>query len=144
MAKLVDAQDLKSCLQQCKCGFKSRLGHKKKSGSVERERNLPLFFHLALALTLAQIPAYARDQLGRAAFSEMLNIAEGSAKFSLKDRRNFYITARGSAFESASASAFLTSEGDLPKELSAGLTNTLTDISKMLFAMINNLEKKMN
>ena len=28
VAKLVDAQDLKSCLQQCKCGFKSRLGHR--------------------------------------------------------------------------------------------------------------------
>jgi hypothetical protein len=27
VVKLVDTQDLKSCLQQCKCGFKSRLGH---------------------------------------------------------------------------------------------------------------------
>jgi hypothetical protein len=29
VVKLVDTQDLKSCLQQCKCGFKSRLGHGK-------------------------------------------------------------------------------------------------------------------
>jgi hypothetical protein len=28
VVKLVDTQDLKSCLQQCKCGFKSRLGHR--------------------------------------------------------------------------------------------------------------------
>jgi hypothetical protein len=30
VVKLVDTQDLKSCLQQCKCGFKSRLGHTEK------------------------------------------------------------------------------------------------------------------
>ena len=29
VVELVDTQDLKSCLQQCKCGFKSRLGDKK-------------------------------------------------------------------------------------------------------------------
>ena len=29
MVKLVDTQDLKSCGQQCSCGFKSRLGYKK-------------------------------------------------------------------------------------------------------------------
>ena len=28
VVKLVDTQDLKSCLQQCGCGFNSRLGHK--------------------------------------------------------------------------------------------------------------------
>ncbi len=87
------------------------------------------------------VPVYARNQLGRAAFSIMLNIAEGSAKFSQKDRKNFYVTARGSAFESASAIAFLTNEGDIPGELSIDLTSTLADISKMLFAMISNLEK---
>lgn len=27
VAELVDAQDLKSCLQQCEYGFDSRLGH---------------------------------------------------------------------------------------------------------------------
>ena len=28
VVELVDTQDLKSCLQQCGCGFNSRLGHK--------------------------------------------------------------------------------------------------------------------
>jgi len=48
------------------------------------------------------IPRYAKDQLGRASLSIMLNIAEGSAKFSNKDRKNFYTTERGSTFECAS------------------------------------------
>ena len=32
VAEQVDAQDLKSCLQQCEYGFDSRLGHKNESG----------------------------------------------------------------------------------------------------------------
>ena len=59
------------------------------------------------------IPGYAKDQLGRASLSIVLNIAEGSAKFSNKDRRSFYITARGSAFECASLINFLNDEEEV-------------------------------
>jgi len=70
------------------------------------------------------IPRYAKDQLGRASLSIMLNIAEGSAKFSNKDRKNFYSTARGSVFECASLVSFLSDEHEITNELKAELIKT--------------------
>jgi four helix bundle protein len=69
-----------------------------------------------------RIPGYAKDQLGRASLSIILNIAEGSAKFSNKDRRNFYVTARGSAFECASLTTFLHEEREISDELKPELS----------------------
>jgi hypothetical protein len=51
--------------------------------------------------------SYIKNQLGRVGLSIMLNIAEGSAKYSSKDRRNYFITARGSVFVCCSIVSFL-------------------------------------
>ena len=83
--------------------------------------------------------SYINTQLGRAAFSIMLNIAEGSAKYSNKDRRNYFITARGSVFECCSIIIFLHEEGEIPKELKNNLYSSLEEISRILFVMIRNL-----
>lgn len=86
------------------------------------------------------IPAYAKDQLGRASMSIMLNIAEGSGKFTNRDRRNFYVTARGSAFECAALTNFLKDESEMPDETATALLSYYEDMSKMLYTMIKNLE----
>ena len=85
------------------------------------------------------IPRYSKDQLGRASLSIMLNIAEGSAKFSNRDRRNFYITARGSVFECASLVSFLCEEEEISIQNKEDLIKAYEEISKILFTMIKNL-----
>jgi len=86
------------------------------------------------------IPPYAKDQLGRASLSIALNIAEGSAKFSDRDRKNFYVTARGSAFECSCLVTFLHDEGELSSELMAEISSIYEEVSRMLYTMIKNLE----
>ncbi len=87
------------------------------------------------------IAPYAKYQLGKASLSIMLNIAEGSAKFSNRDRKNFYTIARGSAFECSSLISFLHDEGEIETPTKEILYSSLEEISKMLFVMIRNLSK---
>ncbi len=86
------------------------------------------------------IPGYAKDQLGRASLSIMLNIAEGSAKFSNKDRRNFFVTARGSTFECAALVSFLHEEIEIPANVFDEVNKAYDSLSRMLFTMIKNLD----
>jgi four helix bundle protein len=86
------------------------------------------------------IAVYAKDQFGRAALSIMLNIAEGSAKISNKDRRNFFVIARASVFECASLLSFLTDENEIEENLKSGIYEKLEEISRILYTMINNLK----
>ncbi len=88
------------------------------------------------------IASYAKNQLGNASFSIMLNIAEGCAKFSNRDRKNFYTTARGSAFECSSLISFLHDEGEIETSIKDFLYNSYEEISKILYVMIKNLSKE--
>ncbi len=72
------------------------------------------------------------DQLRRASFSIMLNIAEGSSRFGQKDRRNFLIIARGSAFECAAIMDYLMETNEIDYETYLKYTGNLEEISKML------------
>jgi len=79
------------------------------------------------------------DQLRRASFSIMLNIAEGSSRFSNRDRKNFLIIARGSAFECVAILEYLYEMNELNQETFNILTSKLEEISKMLFALIRKM-----
>ena len=79
------------------------------------------------------------DQLMRSSLSVVLNIAEGSGRFSRRDRRHFYVVSRSSAFEVAAILDILKSE----QLITIGDFNTFYDqceeISRILFRMIKNL-----
>jgi len=81
-----------------------------------------------------------RDQLRRASFSIMLNIAEGSSRFSNKDRKNFLVISRGSAFECVAIFEYLQEVGEITKEEEKSFYLQLEEISKMLFALIKKLD----
>jgi four helix bundle protein len=79
---------------------------------------------------------YVVDQLGRASFSIVPNIAEGSGKPSPGDRRNYFTIARGSVFESVTVLDLLFDEGKIT-DADYTLNLKLADeISRMLFALI--------
>ena len=80
------------------------------------------------------------DQFDRAALSIPLNIAEGTSRFSKKDRKYFYTIARGSAFECASILDILNDEGKIDNQDFQKPLDDLEEISKMLFSMIKKLE----
>lgn len=81
------------------------------------------------------------DQLRRASFSIMLNIAEGSSRFSNKDRKNFMVVARGSAFECAAIIDYLYEVSEIDKNSYENYLLSLEEISKMLFGLIRGLDK---
>lgn len=81
-----------------------------------------------------------QDQLKRAAISIILNIAEGSGKFSKADKRNFFTTARGSAYEVVAIVDILFDDAVVSKEERADLYSDLEIISKMLLGLINSLK----
>ena len=80
------------------------------------------------------------DQLRRASFSIMLNIAEGSSRFSNKDRKNFMVVARGSAFECAAIIEYLYEVSEIDKNSYENYLISLEEISKMLFGLNKNMD----
>jgi len=82
---------------------------------------------------------YVKDQLGRASFSIVLNIAEGSGKFSKADRRNYFVTSRGSVFECVAILDILNGEEVICNEEFEIYLEMADELSRMLFAMIKNL-----
>ena len=81
------------------------------------------------------------DQLRRASFSIVLNLAEGSGRFSKADRRNFFVIARSSIFECVAILDILKDEGKLSIELYNSFYSNAEELSKIIFSMIKNLSK---
>ena len=79
------------------------------------------------------------NQLRRASFSVMFNIAEGSSRFSNADRRHFYVISRGSIFECVAIFDFMKEEQLMNEDLHKDLYNKSEEMSKMIYAMIKNL-----
>ena len=75
-----------------------------------------------------------RDQFKRASSSISLNIAEGSGRHKIEDRKRFYTIARGSAMECAAIS-------DLIVRIEPGLSDEILKSKKTLHSIVSILSK---
>ncbi len=80
------------------------------------------------------------DQLRRAAFSIVLNLAEGSGRFSKPDRKNFFTIARSSIFECIAILDVLKDESIIHEDMFRGFYDRGEELSKILYTMIKNLQ----
>lgn len=81
-------------------------------------------------------------QLIRAALSVSLNIAEGSGKSSLRDKRNFLVIARGSLYECVAIFNVLKVSESISPEQYHSVYSISIRISKMLLAMIRRIDQQ--
>lgn len=86
-----------------------------------------------------KLDSTTKDQLRRASFSIVLNIAEGSGRFSKADRRNFYVISSSSIFECIAIFDVLKDEMVLTEDQFRLFYLLAEEISKILFTMIKNL-----
>jgi len=71
----------------------------------------------------------------------MLNIAEGSGRFTKPDKRNFYVIARGSKFECVAIFDYLKDMESIDENVFKKYYLLIEELSKMLFASIKRLSK---
>jgi four helix bundle protein len=81
------------------------------------------------------------DQLRRASFSIMLNISEGSGRFTNADKRNFYVIARWSVFECVAILDYLQDLELIDSKSFQAFYFELEELSKMLYGLIRGLSK---
>jgi four helix bundle protein len=85
-----------------------------------------------------------KDQLIRASSSILLNIAEGSGRQSNKDKKNFYIIAKGSTYECIAILDIFLDLDYLSKDKYMHFYLKFEEITKMIFGLIKSLESKRN
>ena len=85
----------------------------------------------------SQLDASTKSQLRRASMSVLLNIAEGSGRFTKPDRRNFFIISRSSIFECIAIIDLMKDFGVIENSQYQRVYSLGEEISKMLFSLIS-------
>ncbi|MBE0673144.1 MAG: four helix bundle protein [Bacteroidales bacterium] len=81
-----------------------------------------------------------RNQLVRASLSIVLNIAEGAGRFSKRDKRNFYVIARGSVNECIAIVDLMKDQHLITEDHYRDFYAMGEEISRMLYSLIRQFE----
>jgi len=101
------------------------------------------FYALVLKILQSkEIDKSTKDQLRRASLSIVLNIAEGAGKYSVMDKKNFYIISRGSVNECVAIFRILKMEKKISESIFKDGYELLLEIAKMLTGLVNSLMSK--
>ena len=95
--------------------------------------------HIRDFMKRTKLDPTTKDQLRRPAFSVVLNLAEGSGRFTKPDRRNFYVISRSSVFECIAILDVLKDESIVEDKTFRQFYDQGEELSKILFAMVKNL-----
>jgi four helix bundle protein len=85
---------------------------------------------------------HIRDQFGRASLSISLNIAEGNGKWHIADRKKYFLTARGSAFECVPLLEICKRRKIITEEQHDSLKQKIKSISMMLSKLISGTDNR--
>ena len=85
---------------------------------------------------------FLSDQLNRACVSIATNLAEGNGRFTIPDRKNFFMIARGSVQECVALMEIALRRKLITVEAHVRLRSDLEEIAKMLSGLITGLDNR--
>lgn len=107
------------------------------------QRSVSFADHIAeLTQSFPRGYGYLADQLNRAALSIATNLAEGNARFTKPDRKNFFTIARGSVQECVPLLEIARRRGLVSDPAHESFRQQLVEIAKMISGLINGMEKR--
>ncbi len=83
-----------------------------------------------------------QNQLIRSSLSVLLNIAEGTGRFTDKDQKHFMVMARSSLFETMAILELLYDSSEIEKDTYKKYYKDGESLSRMLYTMIRQLDGK--
>ncbi len=96
---------------------------------------------ISVLLSKGTVDSNTTNQLSRASLSIVLNIAEGTGRFSKRDKRHFYVISRSSIFECVAILDVLKDEEKIDMSFFSLMHVKAEELSKILFALIRGLER---
>jgi four helix bundle protein len=90
----------------------------------------------------AVIDQYIKDQWKRASLSILLNLAEGTGRMSVQDKKHYYTMARGSVFECAAILDLLHEQKLISEDFYTDIYAGYEQCSKMLLAMYRSMDRQ--